>query len=1399
MHLRHLLLRCLALCCCVLNAVAQPSPAPQRRDPPATAAELQRGYRDGVIIAKPRPTAVGAALDRAEAGNHLRLRRQLRHVGNLRILELTGSAKVEGSIEALKASGLYEYVEPDYVRHRLATPNDPRLGEQWALTKIGAPAAWDIRSAAPDTIVAVLDSGVRYTHQDLAANMWRNPAEVAGNGLDDDGNGYIDDVHGINSLVTVGTAGSGDPMDDQGHGTSVASAAGAVGNNGTGITGVAWTVKLMALKFDDADGILGSSGFISNAVECIDYAIAKKAHILNISYGSTWYSNAERDALQRARDAGMVVVVAAGNDGVENDFSLSYPAGYLLDNVVAVANSTTDDSLSPSSTYGGMTELAAPGTDILVAARESDSAYRTVGGTSLSSPILAGAFALMRAQFPGDTPRQLINRVLRSVDPVAALAGKVQTGGRLNLARALASANTRPFNDDFANRARVSGAAVASRGSNVAATSEGGEPVHAAAGGTSLWWSWTAPSSGIAVVDTRGSTFDTTLAVYTGGAVGSLTPVASVDDAGGGTTSRLTFNAAANTTYHLAVDGKGGATGMAALAISLRPQNDDFGGAIALTGPSVLTLGNTLNASRQAGEPTVSTGEAAGSGFTVWYKWTAPSTSDFSVVAKSDSFNSVVGVYTGSSVNALTLVEAGETAVTFAATAGRVYYFAVDSSSSAAGSFTLSVLQAYFALQIGATVPTSPAAGSGSALIFASGGGNLLYTDNQTYWFKKIAGDMDVSTPAVGSDGTIYVTTTRGLFAVGTNQAVKWERRYESGISGSPAIGPNGTVIVHTDDGFLRGISSGGSELWTTAVPGASYSSPSIGSDGVIYIGAEDNQVYAVSSADGALRWKYDAGGAVYASVSIGSDGTLYVGTLEGRFHAITSAGARKWVYTTGGAISSSAAIGADGTLYFGSYDKKLYALTSTGTLKWSYETAGEIRASSPAVAQDGTVYIGSYDYQLHAVGSDGKVKQTYPTGGPVRSSPLLIDGNLMFGSEDGLIYFLFPQTLTANSAWPMHRQNTRRTGYLTSTSAPVISAQPASRAVATGGTVTLSVSVTGQAPFTYQWYKDGAAIDGATAPTYRISSASAASAGRYTVVVTNSLGSVTSNAATITVADGNSLGRLINLSARAVAGTAENTLIVGIALSEGNAPKDLLVRGVGPSLSSHGVTNPLIDPKITLYHGQTVHSSNDNWGGDAQITAVGDQVGAGVYDGAASKDAALLASLPAGTTYTAHVNAATGNSSGVALAEFYDASTLYTSATARLVNISARSRVGTGSDVLIVGFVIGGSTPRRVLIRGIGQPLSRAPYNLTGVLANPQLQLFRAGETQPMETNDDWGTSANVAELQATMTAVGASLTPDAKDAVLMVDLPPGGYTAIISGVGSATGVALAEVYEVP
>ena len=404
------------------------------------------------LLVKPKP---GAELSALHESLGVRVAQTFPAIGDLQIVQTPAGVASGTMLRRYQESGLVSYAERDSMVHALGEPNDFHFlnGDLWHLKNLGqhggvpdadldAPEAWDTLTGAGNVVVAIIDSGIRATHDDLAANLWSNAGEIPGNGVDDDGNGYVDDVHGINTVTN-----NGNPNDEWGHGTHVAGILGAVGNNGVGVAGVCWRVQIMVCKFFDTP----AQGPVSDAIRCLDYARSKGAHVINASWGGASFDSlALRDAIASARDADIIFVAAAGNSAGDNDVAPLYPASYDLDNIISVAATTRTDTLATFSNHGANTvDLGAPGDPVFSCWSNADNAYTNFSGTSMAAPIVAGACALARARYPQENSRQIIQRILNAVDPLPGLAGKCVTGGRLNL-RTLV--NDPPVQDELAIR-----------------------------------------------------------------------------------------------------------------------------------------------------------------------------------------------------------------------------------------------------------------------------------------------------------------------------------------------------------------------------------------------------------------------------------------------------------------------------------------------------------------------------------------------------------------------------------------------------------------------------------------------------------------------------------------------------------------------------------------------------------------------------------------------------------------------------------------------------------------------------------------------------------------------------------------------------------------------------------
>lgn len=361
-------------------------------------------------------------------------------VPGLRKITFDGSVlNVQNVLATYQASNLVKFAELDILGSIQLTPNDTNYNQMFALNNTGqtggtadadmdAPEAWDLATGTGSVVVADLDTGTQLDHPDLIQNIWVNPGEIAGNAVDDDNNGFVDDINGWDFVNN-----DNDPSDDNGHGTHTAGTIGARGNNGQGVTGVIWNTKIMTLKVFNA----GGGGAQSNAIAALNYAVAKGVKVSNNSYQfGTAFSNAFFTAISNARTQGHIFVAAAGNFAQDNDVVLLKPASYDLDNIISVAATTHTDDLASFSSYGATTvDIGAPGENIL--STVMGSGYGLNSGTSMATPQVAGAVALVKDRFPGLTYDDVITKIYNAVDLIPSMTTKVKTNGRLNLFKAL--------------------------------------------------------------------------------------------------------------------------------------------------------------------------------------------------------------------------------------------------------------------------------------------------------------------------------------------------------------------------------------------------------------------------------------------------------------------------------------------------------------------------------------------------------------------------------------------------------------------------------------------------------------------------------------------------------------------------------------------------------------------------------------------------------------------------------------------------------------------------------------------------------------------------------------------------------------------------------------------------
>jgi len=426
----------------------------------------QKYVRDQVIVRlKSQKNAVSSVSHEKLSLTHTKLGAKVEKefsrggVTWLQVVQLPNGTDIQSAVKEYEANPDVLYAEPDYrisiipdqtrsinnyiiSANNFSIPNDSLFSNQWDFHNTGqtggtpdadidAPEAWAISTGSDNIVVAVIDTGVLYTHIDLSSNIWNNTGEIPDNGIDDDGNGYIDDIRGWDFVNR-----DNDPIDDKDHGTHVSGTIGAVGNNTLGVAGVNWQVKIMPLKVFDRLGY----GSTSDAILAVQYANAKGASVISNSWGGPDYSQALKDAIDGSP---AVVVCAAGNGNGNNndnyDNNTVYPASYTSTNIISVAATDHNDTLALYSNIGlNSVDLAAPGTSILSTYYDGNYAYMT--GTSMATPHVSGVAALVKAVNPSLTSEQIKNIILSTVDVKSSLSGKVASGGRLNAYKAVSAA-----------------------------------------------------------------------------------------------------------------------------------------------------------------------------------------------------------------------------------------------------------------------------------------------------------------------------------------------------------------------------------------------------------------------------------------------------------------------------------------------------------------------------------------------------------------------------------------------------------------------------------------------------------------------------------------------------------------------------------------------------------------------------------------------------------------------------------------------------------------------------------------------------------------------------------------------------------------------------------------------
>ncbi|MEQ2006454.1 MAG: S8 family serine peptidase [Limisphaerales bacterium] len=638
------------------------------------------------MTARLRPGVPVATAHAALAAAKMRVMWESAAVPGLVMLDLTPDAARPTAAQAptelrhrlaqLRRSGHFASLTPDFVGRLSLVPTDTFFqdGTLWGLrnqgqlggvagSDIGVTNAWDITVGSTNIIVGVIDSGIRYTHNDLAAQMWRNPAEVAGDSQDNDANTYVDDVFGINGIT-----GSGDPNDDNGHGTRVAGVIGAAPNNGRSHVGVAWNVRLMALKATDVFGNPRNSAII----RCVDYAVRNGAKVLNCSFETYSFDPQLFDIFNYARSNGVLVVASAGNFGVNIDQFAAYPAAFGLDNIISVAALDRRDGLASYSNFGrNNVHVGAPGVEIASTYFQSDNSYDTStldrslqDGTSMAAAHVSGVAALVFSLTNTMTYSEVRNRILFTTTPVAALATNTSSGGRVNAYRALTTV-----------------------GDNLLEALLSPPPGSTLLAGSTVPFTVTVndlmPVNNATVIGTMPGVFTNRLFLNDGVAPDAVAN----DNRHVFTVNVPAFATNLVLTLNITAAGKTNFTGTFPYRSATVPSNDNFPPLAKVPDPGAVIFGDNTFGSTQFGEP--SHAGVTNMANSVWWNWSPTNSGPVLVDTAGSSFDTVVAVYTGNALTNLTLIAAtndvgiiAQGFINFTAVASTTYRIAVASAST---------------------------------------------------------------------------------------------------------------------------------------------------------------------------------------------------------------------------------------------------------------------------------------------------------------------------------------------------------------------------------------------------------------------------------------------------------------------------------------------------------------------------------------------------------------------------------------------------------------------------------------------------------------------------------------------------------------------------------------------
>ena len=1382
------------------------------------------------------------------------------------------AADLAATLQAMRREPGVVYAEEDRTRHTLYTPNDPSYGSvgSWGqpyddlhgLKAIDAGTAWDT-TQGQGIVVAVIDTGVDYEHPDIQANIWLNPREIAGNAIDDDANGFVDDVLGwdfVGASAGVGTE-DADPTDIHGHGTHVSGTIAATGDDGLGVIGVAWKAQIMPVKGLDDYG----SGFDSQLARAILYAVDNGADVINASWGAPGVSQTLADAVNYARAHGVVFVAAAGNE--TKDASRFSPA--CIPAAITVAALDPYGRAAYFSNFGTRIDVAAPGEDIL-SLEARTAGYTRKSGTSMAAPHVSGVAALILASHPTFSPEQ-VRQVLRTTATDLGDAGKDTAFGygRIHAAAATVTSGDvleSRILDPFEHTPIAGPIALTGSAAGVGFLRY---ELHFGAGFAPETWTLLNESS----------------TAVTNSELGRFDPSTLAD---GFYTVRLRATTTSGATYSDQV------------AIEVRY--------LALTSPLPPPVPSLTQQMKPGGTYPI-TGSARGPSFQSYTLEWAPGAAATS----------------GWSAEGMALVDSGQHPVedgplatwtlpvglhghhTIRLTVNNDGFSSSKTSSIYAEPSLVSsgwpVLVGGIPDDLGPTLVRQP-----------DGTTRFVYLDRQTGALYSLSYDGSRETRMLGVSFR-FEPTAADLDGVPGDEIVV-PNGYSLEILG-PDLTPIRSILTPRGRYFaydqITLADLDGDGCVEILAPSRSNEA-SMSSPGMLHIYRADGTLFCDAPMGFDVLSVFDH--VQVAGADLDGDGHKEIVVVSGGIDrstytvAVFQRDGNPWpawspIEVSDMELGSLAAADLDGD---GS--SELLILGNDPTTSFDqivvFDGTGDIREGWPVRSADGRYSqsrfsVGDLDadgrFEIVWIGEE-KISVLRHDGSPWcepwsnggnppynRMSPPLvadIDGDgeqeivavvssVNFDRWDEPYCFttatVYDRTGATRWEWPLFGQDGQQIAWATPSvgdfdgdgntdltvtmalisgggisgwvlegamtcltthtpfnapgsnwisshsdsqysrtphAVPSFTLRPDSRHASAGSSVKLTARVTGYPSPRIQWQKDGVDIPGATGLTLEFPSVQRWHAGRYTLVATSSLGT-TSCEAVLSVDDASSAAaRALNLSTRALIRGANQPMIPGFVVG-GTGSKRLLIRAVGPRLRDFGIADPLEDPRLVLKQLDRATNTysdlvgNDNWPGDDDTLRAASTAVGAFSLRPASLDAAMLVDVLPGQ-YTVFAEGAGGSPTGVALVEIYDVDPAGSPAT--LINVSNRGYVGTGGHVMIPGFVVSNAGSRTFLLRAVGPGL--IPHGVQNPLGDPQLSLYRTidgtSDSELILTNDNWSEHPDAATTSALAKVVSAfGLAAGSKDAALVATLRPGSYTIHASGVSGATGETLVELYLVP